>query len=89
MVPKEIQKAVDPMSVNFSIKNVPDEWVKRLRERARRHHRSLQRELMVILEEALFPNRLTVEEAYRKIRALGLRTADESTDLVREDRDGR
>ena len=33
------------MSVSLSIKNVPDDWVERLRERADRHHRSLQGEL--------------------------------------------
>ena len=30
------------MPVNLSIKNAPDEIVQRLRERAGRHHRSLQ-----------------------------------------------
>jgi len=77
------------MPVNLSIKNVPDELVQRLRERAKRRHRSLQGELMAILEEALSPKRLTVEEAYRKIRALGVKTADETATLVREDRDAR
>lgn len=77
------------MPVNLSIKNVPDELVEKLRERAKRHHRSLQGELMAILEEALNPRRLTVEEAYKKIRALGLATGDEAAALVREDRDAR
>lgn len=40
------------MSVNLSIKGVPLEIAQRLRERAARNHRSLQRELMVIIEEA-------------------------------------
>lgn len=77
------------MPVNLSIKNVPDWLVERLRKRARRHHRSLQGELLSILEEALSPKTLTVEEAYRKIRTLDLKTGDESVALVREDRDGR
>lgn len=77
------------MPVNLSIKNVPDDLVERLKERARRRHRSLQGELMAILEEALSPKHLTVEEAYRKIRALGVKTADETATLVREDRDAR
>lgn len=77
------------MAVNLSIKNVPEWLVERLRERARRHHRSLQGELMSILEEALSPKHLTVEEAYRKIKALGLETGDESAAVVREDRDAR
>lgn len=38
------------MSVNLSIKNVPEEWVRRLRQHAGQHHRSLQGELLSILE---------------------------------------
>ena len=40
------------MPVNLSVKNVPDELAARLRERAERNHRSLQGELMAILEGA-------------------------------------
>jgi plasmid stability protein len=40
------------MPVNLSIKNVPDTLAARLRERAERNHRSLQGELMAILESA-------------------------------------
>lgn len=41
------------MPVNLSIKNVPDALAARLRERAERNHRSLQGELIAILEGAL------------------------------------
>ena len=47
------------MPVSLSIKNAPDEMVKRLKERAERHHRSLQGELMAILEEAAGTSRRT------------------------------
>lgn len=40
------------MSVNLSIKGVPDEWAERLRARAERNHRSLQGELMALIEQA-------------------------------------
>jgi plasmid stability protein len=40
------------MAVNFSIKNVPDALAEKLRARAERNHRSLQGELMAILEAA-------------------------------------
>lgn len=40
------------MPVNLSIKDVPDELAERLRQRAARHHRSLQGELMSIIEQA-------------------------------------
>lgn len=40
------------MTVNLSIKNVPDSLADALRTRADRNHRSLQGELMAILERA-------------------------------------
>lgn len=40
------------MAVNFSIKNVPEVLAEKLRGRAERNHRSLQGELMAILEAA-------------------------------------
>lgn len=40
------------MGVNLSIKDVPDELAERLRARAARNHRSLQGELMAIIEAA-------------------------------------
>ncbi len=39
--------------VNLSIKNVPEAMARRLRERAGQNHRSLQGELMAILEDAV------------------------------------
>lgn len=41
------------MPVNLSIKNVPEPMAAKLRERAERNHRSLQGELMAILESAV------------------------------------
>ncbi len=43
------------MTVSLSIKNVPEALAARLRLRATRNHRSLQRELMTIVEEAVAP----------------------------------
>lgn len=40
------------MPVNLSIKNVPDALAARLRARAAANHRSLQRELIAIIERA-------------------------------------
>ena len=77
------------MPVNLSIKNVPDNLAKRLRERASRHHRSLQGELLAILEEALAMKKLTVEEAFQQIQSLDFNTNDEAVAMVRQDRDDR
>ena len=77
------------MAVNLSIKNVPEEVAARLRDRARRHHRSLQGELLAILEATLPVRPLTVDEAYRRVKELNLKTRAESVKMIREDRDAR
>jgi antitoxin FitA len=78
------------MPVTLSIKNAPDAIVDRLRERARRSHRSLQGELMAIIEaaaaEATPSNLTTVAD---RVRALGHTSAADSVDIVRADRDRR
>jgi antitoxin FitA len=40
---------------NLSIKDVPEAWAEALRQRALRHHRSLQGELMALVEAAVAP----------------------------------
>jgi plasmid stability protein len=78
------------MSVNLSIKNVPDHLAEQLRKRAARHHRSLQGELMAILEENLGNRRsLMPAELLSKIRASGLKTPEEAARLIRRERDER
>jgi len=49
------------MPVSLSIKNVPDELAEALRERAKRNHRSVQGELMAILEGAAHAARTAPE----------------------------
>ena len=75
--------------MNLSIKNVPEGVVERLREQARANRRSLQGELLVILEGALEPRQLSIAEAWVQLSRLQLQTPSESADMVREDRDGR
>lgn len=78
------------MSVNLSIKNVPDAVARRLKQQAKRNRRSLQGELLVILEEAARSSRsLTPEEAIAEVRRLGLRTPAEAARSIRADRDAR
>jgi plasmid stability protein len=88
---------------NLSIKNVPEAWAEALRQRAARNHRSLQGELMAILEQALVepgPERLrgarqgwkTVEQVAAELRARypdPIADQSNSIDLIREDRDSR
>jgi plasmid stability protein len=76
------------MTVTLSIKNVPDELARRLRERAARNHRSLQGELMAILESVETPRR-SVDDVARVVERLGIRTSADSASIVRADRNGR
>jgi plasmid stability protein len=78
-------------AVSLSIKNVPPTLAKGLGERARRHHRSIQGELMHILEEAVrVPARgFDVMRLLRQAEALGLTTDADSADIIRELRDAR
>ncbi|MGH8324836.1 MAG: FitA-like ribbon-helix-helix domain-containing protein [Steroidobacteraceae bacterium] len=79
------------MSVNISIKNVPEEKVELLRQRAKRNHRSLQGELLAMIDAAIAAphKKMTIEEFSAHIKSLGLKTADEATQWIREDRDSR
>lgn len=74
------------MTVNLSIKNVPEALADKLRARAERNHRSLQGELMAIIEGAVASEALpaaavrgresvrrgtkTIEEIAAELRAL-------------------
>ena len=78
------------MPLNLSIKNAPDRVVQRLRERAERHHRSLQGELLAIIEAAVEEDRCaTPAEILAEVRRLGLHTPAEAAVLLRADRDRR
>lgn len=76
------------MGINLSIKNAPDEVVRRLRRRAERHHRSLQGELLAIIEEAVQTDEeLSPREVLAEVRRLGLSTASDSTAMICADRE--
>jgi plasmid stability protein len=78
------------MPVNLSIKNAPDGVVQRLRRRAQQHHRSLQGELLAIIEAASREDHpVGAIEVLNEVRQLGLRTPSEAAALIRADRDGR
>lgn len=76
------------MAVTLSVKNVPEKLAERLRQRAARNHRSLQGELMAILEDAGRPP-ISIDELAARVKALGLKTPADSVDIIRASRDGR
>jgi len=84
------------MPINLSIKNAPEDVVDRLKKRAAANHRSLQGELMAIIEAAsLEPatgpaserTYLTPKQLLAKIRSLGISSPSTSAAYIREDRD--
>lgn len=76
------------MAVTLRVENVPEEVAARLEARARRSRRSLQGELLRILEKAIAEeDRLTPGQVLEKVRSLKLKTPAESAAFVRQDRD--
>lgn len=57
---------------NLSIKDVPEAMAESLRQRARRHHRSLQGELMAILESALADGSVAASAASGAVAAMAV-----------------
>lgn len=81
---------MEPLPVDLSIRNVPDEVVERQQRRAARHHRSLQGELLAIIEDAVRSEpALTPAELLAEVRRLGFRTPSNSVAICRAHRDGR
>ena len=80
------------MGVTLSIKNVPDEVVERLRVQARGNHRSLQGELLAMVERVAAQASMrpvTVEQLHDWARAQGFSGAHDSTADIRRMRDER
>jgi plasmid stability protein len=89
------------MPVNLSVKNVSDALAERLRARAERNHRSLQRELLSILEAAtnersplteavpVPAQALSIEEAAARSRKLFPQCTQSSVAFIRAMRDSR
>jgi plasmid stability protein len=76
-------------TMNLSIKNVAEEVVRRIRARAARNHRSLQGELLAIIETAAEEDEvLSVDDLLGEVRRLGLSTPEEPVALIRANRDG-
>ena len=76
--------------VNLSIKNVPDEVAAKLRQRAKINHRSLQGELLALLQDSVKPaSKLNARELLQLVRDTGLRTPREATATIRAIRDAR
>ena len=76
---------------NLSIKDVPEALAEALRRRAARNHRSLQGELMHIVERTLmldseFRGEGTTREIFDEVRRSGVFSGSEALKLTRETR---
>lgn len=80
------------MVVTLSIKNAPVAVVDRLKRRAQRHRRSLQGELLALIEAAAREEEaglLDPVELVAAARAAGIASRGSSVSLVRRMREGR
>jgi len=78
------------MGITLSIKNAPSDVVRRLRRRAKNHRRSLQGELLTIIEEAVStPRAMTPAQVLAAVGKAKLRTPAESVSMVRAGRNAR
>jgi len=77
------------MPINLTIRDVPYALMEKLLARAASHDRSLQEELLSVLEEAVGGESLSLEEVAREVAKLNLSTPDEATAMIRSLRDGR
>src|SRR6201987_6212568 len=72
------------------VRDVPQDVVEALKQRAAEHGRSAEAEHRIILEEALRPGRVGFWERAAKLREETRgRVLNDSTDLIRQDRDER
>lgn len=78
------------MAITLTVKNVPEDVAARLRKRAARHHRSLQGELLTIVNEAATATPLlSPREVLARARALRVAGGPSSARIVRAARDAR
>jgi antitoxin FitA len=78
------------MPVNLSIKNVPDDIADTLRRRAARNRRSLQGELLALVEDAARREEINgVDRVVEAVKRLGITPRSESVAIIRADRDSR
>lgn len=78
------------MAITLTVKNVPEDVAARLRKRAARHHRSLQGELLTIVNEAATATPLlSPREVLARARSLRVAGGPKSARIVRAARDAR
>jgi len=77
------------MPMTLSINHVPELIVQNIALRAHQNHRTLQTELLTILEEAIKVKPSTPNQILARVQQLGLETPAEAVKMIRGDRDER
>jgi plasmid stability protein len=70
----------DQMATNFTLKNIPEDLYKKVKERAQRNNRSINGEIISILNAATAPDHIPVDVILARARALRERTRGFLTD---------
>lgn len=70
----------DHMATNFTLKNIPNEVYEKVKERAERNNRSINGEIISILNTATAPIHIPVDVILARARALRERTRGHLTD---------
>ena len=77
------------MPVDLSIRGVPDALAEALRRRAAAHNRTVDEEVVGILEATVTEEpQYTIDDLLADVQAMGLRSPSDSVAIIREDRDG-
>jgi plasmid stability protein len=70
----------DQMPTNFTLKNIPEDLYKKVKERAQRNNRSINGELISIIGAAMASRHSSADEILARARALRAQTGGFLTD---------
>ena len=76
----------------ITVKNIPENLYSQLKQAAKMHHRSINIELIVCLEKALIPQKLSTDKILENARGIRKRFSDfevNNTDLNKAKNEGR
>lgn len=69
------------MSTSITLKNIPDPIYQRIKQAAKRHHRSMNNEIIACLEQALAPRPVDIEARLGQAQRLRERYAGPPLEL--------
>lgn len=70
----------DQMATNFTLKNIPEDLYKKVKERAQRNNRSINGEIISIISAAMASRHSSADEILARARALRAQTGGFLTD---------